>query len=231
MVKVKKMSSRLIHRLIPNILKKIIGNSYIFWKFRHKISGEDVWSSYRDDFSAPRREFYSRFVKENSIRTILDFGCASGTNILRIERDLPELKLHFLGVEISQKAIDVARESCKSDCDFEQYLTLEKLQSLGNKSENGIVGLAIFDRVLTVLRDRDLRRMFEMIKGKVEYLIIDDFNSLKTISGDVWKARDFKSICINYSFELILNEDSEHIKTTDFHKSYAKRLVFKRITK
>lgn len=57
----------------------------------------------------------------------------------------------------------------------------------------------------------------------------NDFSASKIVTGDVWRARDFKSICFQYGFELVSIDKSDHAITSEFHQSYAKRMVFKAI--
>jgi SAM-dependent methyltransferase len=223
------MILKYLKKILPSFIKRAIVNSNLFWQFRSKIFGKRVWYSYRDDFLSKRREFYSSFVSQNSCSSILDFGCASGTNLIRIERDHSNVDFSFLGIDISQDALQIAKKEIISKSKFSSKLTEENFEWLINSTKTGQVDLAIFDRVLTLLSTKEFEELFLLIKNKVEYLIIDDFYSEEDYSGELWTAKNYKKILENYGFELINKEKSRHKVTSSFHNEYAFILVFQKI--
>jgi SAM-dependent methyltransferase len=218
--------NKLIKKLIPANVKKVIGRSYLFWGYRSFFVGKGVWSAYKDSYKDDRRSFYSDFVIKNACITILDFGCASGPNLIRIEKDSPNTKYKFLGIDVSNDALKIAREEIKSEAVFEKTLTSKNVSQLANLGCSGFVDLAIFDRVLTLLTERDLVQTFSLLSSKTTHIIIDDFFSKNKHQGPVWLARDYEGILRHYGYDLISKQKSRHQATSDFHNEYAFLAVF-----
>ena len=86
--------------------KNLIINKKFYWKLRHLIS-PDVWSAYYNDSQSNRRNFYSKYIKENDLKTIFEFGCASGPNLFNIDKNVP-WNLYYFGYDISHEAIKFA---------------------------------------------------------------------------------------------------------------------------
>lgn len=215
-----------IKNLAPSSLKRVAGRSYLFWAFRSVVLGQGVWERYSNSFSDARRGFFSIFVAENCCKTILDFGCASGPNIRRIETDLPEKTFYFLGIDVSEDALKIARKNIRSSAIFAKSLTTKDLISVARNNKYQRVDLAIFDRVLTILNERDLLKIFQMISGCVRYIIIDDFYDLEEHNGEVWRARNYEKILSEFNYQLKTKIKSEHLATTCFHDNYAYLMVF-----
>ncbi len=72
-------------RKIYNLIRNNIAKTKIFWRFRHIIQ-PDVWTSYKNDSVNIRREFYSEFLTKHSLKSIFEFGCASGPNFFSIKK-------------------------------------------------------------------------------------------------------------------------------------------------
>jgi len=210
-----------IKKLIPNNLKKRIGRSYFFWSFRSVFFGKSVWEAYKSSYLEERRGFYSDFVIKKACTTILDFGCASGPNLIRIEKDSPNTQYYFLGIDVSNDALKIAKKEISSKAFFEKKLTSKNFSKLANIGGSGVVDLAIFDRVLTCLTERDLAKTLDLISSKTKYVIIDDFFAQKEHQGPVWLARNYEDILYQYGYELIVKQKSGHKMTTDFHNEYA----------
>ena len=216
----------LIKKIIPTGLKRRIGRSRLFWSLRSKFLGDSVWMGYKNSYKDKRRGFYSDFVNKNRCVTILDFGCASGPNLIRIEKDLPTQKFFFLGIDVSSDALRIARAEISSEAVFEQTLTPTSFSRLANLNREGTVDLAIFDRVLTCMTEQELVKTLELISLKCKYIIIDDFFAQKEFQGPVWLARDYENILFQYGYELREKQTSGHKTTSDFHNDHAFLAVF-----
>ena len=83
--------------------KNLIINKKIYWKLRHLIN-PNVWSTYYIDSQSKRRNFYSKFIQQNELKVIFEFGCASGPNLFSIDKNVP-WNLTYFGYDISSKAI------------------------------------------------------------------------------------------------------------------------------
>lgn len=217
-----------IRKIIPNALKKLVGRSKLYWSLRTKFTGKGFWIDYAKSYSTERRKFFSSFVDEYRCTTILDYGCASGPNLYRIETDLKEKKFFFLGIDISDDALKIANNLIKSSAKFSRHLTSENILELSKQNKDGIVDLAIFDRVLTILNKKDLDNLFQIISKYVRYIIIDDFFSKQEFQGKVWLARNYEELLKEYEYKIIKKKKSEHEITSKFHSEHAYLLVFEK---
>jgi SAM-dependent methyltransferase len=217
-----------IKKIIPYALKRLLGRSKLFWSLRSKFTGKGIWLAYAKNYLEDRRGFFSSFVEKHGCTTILDYGCASGPNLLRIEKDVKERKFFFLGIDISNDAIAIAKNKIKSNAKFSRYLTSENILQLSKQNTEGIVDLAIFDRVLTILDKKDLINLFQIISKHVRYLIIDDFLSEQEFQDKVWLARNYEELLKEYGYKIIIKKKSEHKITSKFHSKYAYLLVFEK---
>ena len=127
--------------------KNLIVNKKFYWKLGHLIS-PNVWSAYYDDSKSNRRDFYSKFIQQNDLKTIFEFGCASGPNLFNIDKNV-SWNLYYFGYDISLDAIKFARKKSQNNS---YYLTNKisskifkyKLEQWGKN----FFDLSIYDRVL-----------------------------------------------------------------------------------
>lgn len=218
----------IIKKILPYALKRLLGNSKLFWSLRSKFQGKGVWIGYAKQYSEERRGFFSSFVDEKGCVTILDYGCASGPNLRRIEIDIKKKNFYFLGIDISNDAIKIAKSIIKSNAKFSRYLTSENILELSKQSKDGIVDLAIFDRVLTILNKKDLANLFLIISKYVKYIIIDDFFSEQEFQDKVWLARNYEELLKEYGYKIVTKKKSEHPITSKFHSEHAYLMVFEK---
>ena len=218
----------IIKKIIPYALKRLLGKSKFFWSLRSKFMGKGVWIGYAKSYSEERRGFFSSFVDEYGCATIIDYGCASGPNLNRIETDLKEKKFYFLGIDISNDALKIAKSLIKSRAKFSRYLTSENILELSKQSKDSIIDLAIFDRVLKILDEKDLANLFQTISEYVRYIIIDDFFSNQEYQGKVWIALNYEELLNEYGYKIIKKKKSEHKITSKFHSEHAYLLVFEK---
>ena len=209
--------------------KNFIVNKKYYWKLRHLISPK-VWANYYENSVSKRRDFYSEFIQKNDIKGIFEFGCASGPNLFNIDKNVP-WNLFYFGYDISSAAIKYARKKTKIDSYFFSTKINKKLfKSKLNywKIEN--FDLSIYDRVLYLLSEIEIRSHFEEYKEFMKYLIIDDFhNSNKKENNIAYFTKDYENILLDFGFKLIKNEPSGHLSgDDDFHKRNARRLIFEK---
>ncbi len=209
--------------------KNFIRSQKIYWKLRHLIS-PNVWANYYENSVSKRRDFYSEFIKKKNIKAIFEFGCASGPNLFNIDNNVP-WDLYYFGYDISSAAIKFAKKKTNLNTYFfttkiNNKLFKSKLASWKLKKFD----LSIYDRVLYLLSEIEIRSHFEEYKEFMQYLIIDDFhNSNKKENNMAYFSKNYEEILLDLGFKLIMNENSEHlIGDDDFFKRNARRLVFER---
>ena len=113
----------------------------------------------------------------------------------------------------------------KDIIDFLSFLN-SKLNFWGIKNFD----LSIYDRVLYLLSEIEIRSHFEEYNEFMKYLIIDDFhNSNKTEKNMAYFSKNYEKILLDFGFKLIENEPSCHISgNDDFFKRNARRLIFEK---
>ncbi len=215
----------MLKKFIPKFLKKKIVTNKYFWKLRHFIS-LDAWSGYANDWNISRRKFYSDFVFNYKINSILDFGCATGVNLVRIENDYPKKQFCFLGIDISSKAIEIAKKKVKSRSCFYNYLDKSNLLSFLKNNGLKAFDLVIFDRVLYLLNENEINILFNNYKIYFKYIILDDFHSELKATNGVYTSKNYVKIFEKNGYKLIQISESEHKIMDVFFKNHAKRMVF-----
>ena len=210
-------------------IKNIIINKKFYWKLRHLIT-PNIWSIYYADSQCKRRVFYSKFIQENNLKTIFEFGCASGPNLFNIDKNVPWNLIYF-GYDISAKAIQFAKKKSQKDSYF--FTTKISPKIISQKLDNWKIkkfDLAIYDRVLYLLSENEIKKHFEKYKDYIRYLIIDDFhNSQTTERNDAYFSKNYEMILLEFGYKLKKNDPSEHIVgNDDFFIKNARRLIFER---
>lgn len=214
---------------IKNIIINIIVNKKIYWKLRHLIN-PNIWSIYYGNSKCQRRDFYSKFIQQNNLKTIFEFGCASGPNLFSIDMNVP-WNLKYFGYDISSKAIQFAKKKSQKDSYF--FTTKISTKIISEKLDNWKVkkfDLAIYDRVLYLLSENEIKNHFEKYKDYIRYLIIDDFhNSQAKESNVAYFSKNYEKILSEFGYKLKKNDPSEHISgNDDFFIRNARRLIFEK---
>ena len=210
-------------------IKNIIINKKFYWKLRHFIN-PNIWSIYYDDSKCKRRDFYSKFIQQNNLKTIFEFGCASGPNLFSIDKNVPWNLLYF-GYDISTKAIQFAKNKSQKDSYF--FTTKISPKIISKKLDNWKIkqfDLAIYDRVLYLLSENEIKKHFEKYKDYIRYLIIDDFHNSKTTErNDAYFSKNYEDILLEFGYKLKKNDPSEHmVGDDDFFIRNARRLIFEK---
>ena len=209
--------------------KNIIINKKFYWKFRHLIK-PNIWLRYYDDSQSKRRNFYSKFIHQNDLKAIFEFGCASGPNLFSIDKDISR-NLYYFGYDINSKAIEFAKQKSINDSYFfttkiSPKIITTKLDSWDIKKFD----LAIYDRVLYLLSENQIKKHFENYKNLMRYLIIDDFHNSETKEkNDSYFSKNYEMILLKFGFKLTNNDPSEYsVGNDEFFIRNARRLIFKK---
>ena len=210
-------------------LKNKVKTNYWFWKFRHFIH-HGVWENYLANSNASRRFFYSEFVKKYGLTTIFEFGCASGPNLKNIIDHTRESNFTIVGFDINKAAIRMAKRYFRSN---RAYFTtdLNHETIIGFLNENGAheFDLAIYDRVLYLLTDEQVKQHFGLFGRNIRYVIIDDFHNHTSLqTNGAYSTKNYKAILSECGFQEIDISKSEHIAKEPFFEQNAHRLIFER---
>ena len=209
--------------------KNFIIGQKVYWKLRHLIS-PNVWTHYYENSLSKRRDFYSEFIKKKYINAIFEFGCASGPNLFNIDNNVP-WDLYYFGYDISSAAIKYARKKTKKNSYFFSTKLNNKLfKSKINSWKIKKFDLSIYDMVLYLLSETEIRSHFVKYKEFMKYLIIVDFhNSNKKENNMAYYSKNYEKILLDFGFKLIKNEPSGYVSgNDDFFKRNARRLIFEK---
>lgn len=211
-----------LKKYCKNIIKK---NKY-YWKYRH-IFQKDVWDVYLNDSNSKRRSFLTNVITKYNFKSAFEFGCASGPNYFRNKN---KLKFYF-GYDISLSAIKKANEFKTNSNRIMFSSKLKKIYQYTYENDLKNFDIAIYDRVLYLLNDSQVKDHFNEFEKFFNYILIDDFYSEKEeiYSEGYIYTKNFIKLLPN--FNLIHFQKTKHKSPDGFHDKFAKILLFKRINK
>ena len=163
--------------------------------------------------------------------TIFEYGCASGPNLVNIDQNI-ECNINYFGYDINKEATKFANKKLKGNTYFFTHkLNTTLLKSQLKKWKKKKFDLSIYDIVLYLLNEKEIKDHFSEYKNYQSKLIIDDFhNSKLKDKNDSYFSKNYEMILFSFGFKLIKNDSSEHlIGNDDFFKRNARRLIFEEI--
>ena len=215
------------------MLKKIknsLRKNNLYWKFRNLLS-PGIWENYYNNYNADRRDFYSNYIKKNNLKTVFEYGCASGPNLFNIEKNVI-WDIYYFGFDINKGAIKFAQKKAKKSTHFFTHELNKKIfWNKLNEWQIKVFDLSIYDRVLYLLNEEEIKNHFYIYKDYLSKVIIDDFHNANfKDKNDAYFSKNYEKILFDYDFKLIQNEPSRHITGNDeFFKRSSRRLIFEKI--
>lgn len=211
--------------LFSNFKKKIantLRTSSIYWKYRH-IFQKNVWELYSDPGfkTNSRNEFLKNFIQSNKIKIIFDFGCASGNNYFNINN----LIYSYYGIDISEEALKVFKKKGAPNVVLSTKIDINNIDDFLRKNNQHQFDLAIYDRVLYLLNDKEIEIHAEILSKKFKFILIDDFFSTEKKINSDYKTRDYTKIFKNH--EVLEIKETFYDKPTQFFLNTAKIIILK----
>lgn len=223
-----------------------IKTSHFFWRYRHLID-PNVWQTYHADHAKDRRRFYATYMQQQGLRSVFEFGCASGPNLQNIvdhldagtsqndeKVDIPtschRRKLIIVGYDVNRKAIEMARAKLAADARlFVDTLDVRQLVKFLSQHRVDRFGLAIYDRVLYLLDDETANAHFGLVADLLEHIIVDDFHYVgKARTNGAYYTKNYVALLNTHGFKLEAEEASEHPVRETFFEENARRLIFRK---
>ncbi len=204
---------------INNFVKYVrnkIRISKTFWMFRHLIHN-DIWHSYYESYSTDRRFFYSDLVRKNNYQTVFEFGSASGPNLKNIELYSSHQTFLF-GFDISRGGSWICKKKFNPRSTFfttviSENIFKSKLHDWGCSNFD----LAIYDRVLYLLDEREVKEHFFKFQKYFSVVVIDDFHNSQFIDkNDSYLSKNYENIMSVFGFKLMVDEKSKHLVSDVF---------------
>lgn len=213
---------KFINLLLRPIFNKI-KSSKSFWRYRHFFDSEFA-SGYQNDYATKRRNYYSEIVNKYSLKIIFEYGCASGPNLKNIKENVKQ-NIHLIGFDINPSVINYAKKSFdKKNSLFLDKLELGKVENYLSKIDSNKIDLTIFDRVLCLLSEEEIKNHLKEFKHFYRYVIIDDFHNSDALKQEgSWLTKNYLELFSD--FNLISLENSEHKINSKFFEENAKRIL------
>ena len=197
--------------------------SKFFWRYRHFLDSKFA-SGYQNDFTNKRRNYYSDIVNKYSLKIIFEYGCASAPNLKNIQENVKHQK-NLIGFDINSSVIKYAKKSFdKQNSLFINKLELNVVEDYLSKIGSKTIDLTIFDRVLYLLSEVQIKNHLKEFKHLYRYVIIDDFhNSQEVIKEGNYYTKNYLELFAD--FNLISLETSEHQFNSKFFEENAKKIL------
>ena len=179
-------------------------------------------------------EFIADFAKTGD--KVLDFGCGNG----RLLELFSDKKIDYLGLDISEKLIDIAREKY-SDVNFFKISSLQTTLPFADDYFNTIYSIAVFHHFPSQKYREDVAKELYRITKKDGHIVITVWN--------LWQRKYIKNIIKNWcnkikglTLEFLKVEPLEQLDWNDcyisftdntgnkfqrFHHAFTKRELYK----
>ncbi len=174
------------------IMNKSFEGSSNYWEKRYKTGGNSGSGSYNRLAEFKANEINS-FIKDNSIKSAIEFGCGDGNNLSLIKYPM------YLGFDISPTAIKICIEKFKSD-NTKNFYVYNSISFLDN--------VRIFQADVTLSLD-------------VLYHLVEDEVFFKYMN-DLFNASNKYVIIYSSNFSQGLNVHERNRKFTDWVESNRK---------
>lgn len=210
---------------IIKLLKRRIISSSLFWKLRTYVQ-----PSWLDSYTQKRiPKLYFDIVSENNISSILDFGCATGECLYKLNQNNSS-QISY-GIDVNKDAIDICNDRFKKlnkqnkKFFFDYEFNLNNILVFLEKNNLTHFDLMIFDRVLYCISDKDLNSLLDSLLNYTKTVLIDDFETTTELEIYGYRHRDWKSLLQKHNFKNIKNIPTIYTKVK---LANARTLFFKR---
>ena len=147
--------------------------------------------------------------------------------------DLKEKNSNILsyGIDINKRALEVCNKNFslipgpEFTFFFDSELNQSNLHNFFNKNKFTTFDLAIFDRVLYCLNEKDLEFLLRSISKMSDMILIDDFQITNKLRPQGYLHRDWISTLQQYNYTNTLNIPTIH---SEVENANARTLVFKK---
>lgn len=217
----------LIKRILRKIKRMMINvfgskTDELYWRFRHIFdrSWTKAYLAGDSSISNSSKNFLIGKISEYfPLNSILEFGCASGLNLLYLAEKFPNAKIY--GVDISKKAINEGRKYFQKKNIKNVYLDSGSLEALKNFSDKS-VDLIFTNAVLIYFgKDKIEKAIKEFLRISKKAVILFEMyhNSGESAYNDNW-IHDYKKLFGKFLSEekIKISKFPENILSGDWEK-------------
>ena len=171
-------------RLIQEFIERyLLGNLLQEWTWRLRHLYRKNWAEeYLASTNHPHRDQIVKSVESfQRVNSVLEIGCASGANLIRLRNALP--KAHLIGVDINQQGISAARNYFASTDDNNINLIVGRADQLTDIQDDS-VDVVLVDAVLMfVTPDRIEKVLSEIIRIANKGIVLNEYHKVGELKG------------------------------------------------
>jgi ubiquinone/menaquinone biosynthesis C-methylase UbiE len=170
----------LVRRLQESLERGPIGTRLQEWLWRTRHLYRRGWAqSYLETIDHPHRGQIVEAVAAFHPESVLEIGCASGANLVRLRQSLPHARLH--GLDINAEAIRVGREYFAHDRGIALSVGhADQLVAFPDKCQDVVFSDAI---LILVAPDRIHRVLAEMIRVARKGMVLNEYHAAGETRG------------------------------------------------
>jgi len=180
------------------------------WNERYKKGGNSGSGSY-GVLCEYKSEFINKFVNENNISNIIEFGSGDGNQMQFFNVD------NYLGVDISEHVINICKQKYK-DIENKNFVTYDEYYKYSNKYDLSISLDVIYHLVEDVVYEKYMNDLFNSTD---KFVIIYSTNWIETYNGShVYHRKFTEYIDMNFkNAKLIHHEPNKYpsLSTAEFY--------------
>jgi len=154
------MRNSVIEWLVKKIRNTFFPGSALYWERHYSRDGDSGSGSYGRS-AEYKADFLNRFVKDNDIDSVIEFGCGDGNQAMKF--DFPS----YIGLDISSTAIQKCLEVCKDDRAKQFFIPGKK--TMGLKAELTISLDVIYHLIEQEVYENYMKHLFA---AATKYVII-----------------------------------------------------------
>ena len=159
-----------------------------------------------------KAEFVNKFVNENNLSNIIEFGSGDGNQMELFNVD------NYLGVDISEYIINTSKQKYK-DIENKNFVTYDEFYKLSNKYDLSVSLDVIYHLVEDVVYEKYMKDLFSST-NKFVIIYSTNWNDDKYNGSHVYHRKFTEYIDINFkNAKLIHHEPNKHpsLSTAEFY--------------
>lgn len=170
---------------IINFITRIV-NKYIFakkfeykryWDKRYSSGGNSGAGSYGEIFEY-KNSFLLNFIKENEIKSIIDFGCGDGNQIKKFEN------IKYLGFDVAKASIRMCSEAYLNDVN-KSFILYDPKFFVNNFIQSDLV--VCLDVLYHIIDERDfIKTLSDILSCSSKYVVL--FTSVDSYKNESYKT-------------------------------------------
>ena len=190
-----------------------------YWENRYNSGGNSGSGSY-GKLAQFKADTINKFIKEEKIQNIVEFGCGDGNNLSLYSIN------SYIGIDVSNKAIKICKSKFKNDLS-KKFFTLSEFKMQENSNKNAELILSL-DVIYHLIEDEVYNEYMELLfNTSSKYIIIYASNYNEEFCTHVkhrkftnWIKENKKNWSLKNFIKNIYKYDSKNPTETTFADFY-----------